>query len=350
MAPRPRRLAILGAKLLFSLLLTAGGLEIGTRLIMPAKQFGLIPNTFDPVCRIRQMADADGFIRCPEYEMEIHTNAGGLREARDFTHARTDGKQRVLCLGDSFTNGLGVHGHETFAKVAEQALEPDFEVLNAGVSATGTAEQLAWFELEGRLYQPDLVVLAFCVNDWTDNAKGGLFTLDSDSTLVQHPAVEGRSLHWLRKLRALPGYNTWFARSHFLNRFRQWYAQRHHGKLEAEAAGNELATNVWGRERALAEALLRELRAAAERNGSEFLVMPVPAQPGSGKPERQEAELAAFLDREGFDWLDLREEIRRHPNPVGGLYYPVDGHWTAAGHALAGRRLAARITENHGGR
>jgi lysophospholipase L1-like esterase len=329
-------------------LLIAGGLEIGTRLIMPAHQFGLIPNTFDPVCRIRQLADADGFIRRPEYEVEIHTNAGGLREAREFTHARTAGKRRVLCLGDSFTNGLGVQGPETFAKVAEQLLQPDFEVLNAGISATGTAEQLAWFELEGKLYQPDVVVLAFCVNDWTDNTKGGLFTLDSDSVLVQHPAVEGRSLHWLRKLRALPGYGTWFARSHFLNRFRQVFAERHHGRLEAEAASGELATEVWKRERALAEALLRELRAAAERIGAEFLVMPVPAQPGSGEPERREAELAAFLDREGFTWLDLRTDIRQHPDPVGGLYYPVDGHWTADGHALAGRRLAARVSQSDG--
>ena len=345
MPPRLRRLVILALKLLGSLLLTVAGLELGTRLFMPEQRFELIPNTFDAVCGIRQLADARGFVHCPEYEMEIHTNAGGLREERDFAFERTIGSWRVLCLGDSFTNGLGVHGHETFAKVAEQTLAPGFEVLNAGVAATGTAEQLAWFNLAGHYYQPDLVVLAFCVNDWTDNTKGGLFTLAGDSTLVQHIAVESRSLHWLRKLRALPGYGTWFAQSHFLNRFRQWYAERHHGQLEADATLGAPAADVWLHERALAEALLRELRATVERAGAALLVMPVPAQVGSGDAQRQEDELAVFLDREGFVWLDLRRDMRQAATQ---LYYPVDGHWTAAGHALAGKRLAQRLASVSG--
>jgi len=341
MPPRLRRLVVLALKVLGSLLLTVAGLELGTRLVMPEQRFELIPNTFDPVCGIRQLADARGFVRCPEYEMEIHTNGGGLREERDFGYERPAGLVRVLCLGDSFTNGLGVHGHETFAKVAERTLGPDFEILNGGVSATGTAEQLAWFNLTGHRYQPDLVVLAFCVNDWTDNTKGGLFTLAADSMLVQHAAVESRSLHWLRKLRALPGYDIWFAQSHFLNRFRQWYAERHHGQLEAGAALSAPAADVWQRERALAEALLRELRTSVERTGAALLVMPVPAQAGSGTAERQQDELAAFLDREGFAWLDLRGDMR---HPVTRLYYPIDGHWTNAGHALAGTRLARRVS------
>ena len=68
------------------------------------------------------------------------------------------------------------------------------EVINAGVSATGTAEQLAWYELAGRDLGPDVVVLAFVINDWTDNTKGGLFTLDPDSALVQHPATSGAAI------------------------------------------------------------------------------------------------------------------------------------------------------------
>jgi lysophospholipase L1-like esterase len=340
MPPRARRLLGLAARLLFSLTLTVAGLELGTRLLMPEDRFELIPNTFDPICRIRQLPDARGFVHCPEYRMEIVTSSQGFREDRVFAAARPDSVRRVLCLGDSFTCGLGVHADETFAKMAERYLRGGAEVINAGVSATGTAEQLAWFQLEGHRLQSDLVVLAFCVNDWTDNTKGGLFTLTTDSTLVQHPASESRSLRWLRRLRALPGYETWFARSHFLNRFRQWYAGRHHGDLVAAAAGGADPEEVWRRERALTEALLRELRVAVERAGAALLVMPVPALPGSGEPERQQAELAAFLEREGFLWIDLRGDVAARAARIDSLYYPVDGHWTAAGHALAGQHLA----------
>ena len=340
--PHLRRTAIVAAtvaaKLLVSLTMVIVGLELGTRLLMPEQRFELIPNTFDPVCRIRQEPDATGFVRCPEYAMEIHTNADGLREDRRY--AATATAARVLCLGDSFTCGLGVPAHETFAKVADRALGADIDVINAGVVATGTAEQLAWYELAGHDYRTDVVVLAFCVNDWTDNTKGGLFTFAADSSLVQHPATEDRSLRWLRKLRALPGYDTWFARSHFLNRFKQWYAQRHHGRLVREAISVEATDEVWHRERALAEGLLTRLRDACERDGTALLVMPVPAVPSSGDAVRRQAELAAFLAREDFAWLDLRPDVDLKTDTIADLYYPVDGHWTAAGHALAGRRLA----------
>lgn len=343
MHPRLRRVAVVAAKLLGSLVIVAVGLELGTRLLMPEQRFELIPNTFDAVCRIRQEADARGFVQCPEYSIEIRTNGGGLRESREYAAAPPDSTARVLCLGDSFTCGLGVDGRETFAKVAERALRGAVEVLNAGVAATGTAEQLAWYALDGRGYRPDAVVLAFCVNDWTDNTKGGLFTLAADSSLVQHPATERRLHRWLRKLRKLPGYRGLYARSHFVNRFRQWYAQRYHGRLEQEAADGATAAEVWAQERALAEALLRRLRTDCERDGAVLLVMPVPALPESGEPVRRQAEMAAFLDREGFAWLDLRPEVARRIAAGDRLYYPIDGHWTAAGHALAGARLAQRL-------
>jgi len=333
---RWRRLLILLGKLLMSVLLTLMGLELGTRLLMPENRFELIPNTFDPVCRIKQLPNARGFVRCPEYAMEILTNDHGLREIRPTRHDRPAGQTRVLCLGDSFTCGLGVQAEETFAKATERL--SGHEVLNAGVAATGTAEQLAWYVEEGRKFQPDLVVLALCVNDFGDNTRGGLFSFAADSSLVQHPAVETRTLHWLRKLRRLPGYGTWFAQSHFLNRFKQAFAHRHHGRLTEEAAGQAPPVQVLHHEMVLMQALLRELRLEVENDGSALLVMPIPALKGSGLPEQQLAELGTFLDHQGFAWLDLRPEFSNEE------YYPVDGHWTATGHARAASILADALT------
>ena len=343
MPPRLRRVLATGLKLLGSLAILVAGLELGTRLLAPETRFELIPNTFDPVCRIRQRPDAHGFVHCPEYRIEIHTSGDGFREEREYAPAPAATVARVLCLGDSFTCGLGVAGRETFAKVADRRLGAEVEVINAGVVATGTAEQLAWYELAGRRYHPDLVVLAFCSNDWTDNAKGGLFSLAPDSTLVQHPATERRLHRWLRGLRTLPGYETWYARSHFLNRFRQWYAARYHGALERRAAGDQAAPEVWRRERALTEALLRALRDACARDGATLLLMPVPALPGSGEAERRQTELLNFLERQDIARLDLRPALLGGTTPIDALYYPVDGHWTPRAHAIAGEELAGTL-------
>ena len=337
--PRFRLLAVLALKLMFSILLTVVLLETATRLVAPEERFELIPNTFDPVCGIRHVSNARGFVRCPEYCMEFRTNSGGLRADGDIPYENHLGRRRILCLGDSFTCGMGVHGHETFSALLDSAGGAETEVLNAGVCAWGTAEQLAWYELEGRRYHPDVVVLAHVVNDWCDNTKGGLFTLASDGSLVQHAAVEGRTLRWMRCLRRLPGYGSWFAGSHALNRFRQWFAVRHHGRLEQAAAGDADPVALWEHERDLGEALLLKLREVCERDGAKLLIMPVPAQPGAAAAERHQEELFSFLSLRDFDLLDLRPEYADRQAAGQQLYYPVDGHWTAAGHRLAAGRL-----------
>lgn len=336
-----RRLGAVLLKLSVSALVLVAGLELGTRLLMPADRFEVLPTTFDPACLVRNEPHGRGFVRCPEYSITILINGGGLRADREHDLAAPGGLRRILCLGDSFTFGLGVPADATFAAVAQRALAGKAEVLNGGHVGTGTAEQLAWYGAYGRAWRPDVVVLAFCVNDWTDSAKSGLFCFAPDSTLVQHPAVEDPTLRRLRKLRSLPGYGSWFARSHFVNRFRQWYAVRHHGRLEAAAAAGRPQQDVWQAERALTEALLRRLRAACRDDGADLLVMPVPALAGSGEPERQLEELMRFLTREGFETLDLRDTFAQQG---AGMTYPVDGHWTEAGHRVAAAALTGVLS------
>lgn len=323
-----KRTARLMAKLLATTLATLVLLEIGVRLVAPVDRFEFIPNTFDPVCQIRQLAHARGFIRCPEYDIEIRTNGGGLREDRE-----TDAG-KILCLGDSFTVGFGVDREQTFAA--------RIGALNAGVAGTGTAHQLAWYAHEGWRYRPSVVVVAPVVNDPADDLRSGLFTFAPDSTLRQHPAVQPRALKVLRGLRRLPGYTTWFARSHLINAVKQAFAVRYHRRLGVVAAGGDDTAAVARREEALERALLRRLRAECEARGAALVVMPVPAAPGSAPQPRQD-RLYAWLQREGFVVVDLRAAAAAAITAGERITYPVDGHWTAAGHALAAAALQAAL-------
>jgi hypothetical protein len=325
-----KRRAILALKLLLTGAATLLALEFGVRVVAPVDRFEFIPNTFDPVCQIRQLPHARGFIRCPEYAIEIRTNGGGLREDRE------DSTGRILCLGDSFTLGFGVRRDETFAA--------RLGALNAGVAGTGTAHQLAWFTSEGWRYQPEVVVVAPVVNDPTDNTTSGLFTFAADSSLVQHPAVQPRTLRALRLLRKIPGYTTVFARSHLLNAFKQAFAVRHHGRLAEQAAGGAAPAEVRRHEDALERALLRRLRAECERRGAALVVMPVPAVPGSPEQSRQD-DLYAWLAQDRFVTVDLRAAFSRALAAGEVLTYPVDGHWTAAAHALAAAQIREFLRE-----
>ncbi len=83
-----------------------------------------------------------------------------------------------MVLGDSQTFGTGVSENELFSKHIETFInskDVDFPkiitVINAGMPGTGTYDQLIYLEREGVKYKPDLVVIAFYINDYDDNVN-----------------------------------------------------------------------------------------------------------------------------------------------------------------------------------
>ena len=108
-------------------------------------------------------------------------DAQGFRNETDFSYDKPPGIVRVLSLGDSNTQGYEVRQEHTFSAVIERYLRGNgvrAEVINAGVSGFGTAEELVFLENEGLKYHPDVVVLGFYANDFEDNIKAGIFAVE----------------------------------------------------------------------------------------------------------------------------------------------------------------------------
>lgn len=97
------------------------------------------------------------------FRSTFRTNSRGLRD-RDYPLARVPGLVRIVVLGDSFTWGYGVNDQEVFTERLEALLD-SVEVINLGVAAYGLAQEIAYLRREGFLYNPDMVILALCLND-----------------------------------------------------------------------------------------------------------------------------------------------------------------------------------------
>jgi hypothetical protein len=123
----------------------------------------------------------------PDGSWEFRINSQGFRDDQDYAYDKPDDVLRILVLGDSHTEGYEIEQEGSYPEVIERYLTRrgvKAEVLNTGVSGFGTAEQLAFFESEGVLYQPDIVVLGFFANDYEDSVKTGLFAVE-DGRLVE---------------------------------------------------------------------------------------------------------------------------------------------------------------------
>ncbi|MFQ5767884.1 MAG: SGNH/GDSL hydrolase family protein, partial [Acidobacteriota bacterium] len=131
----------------------------------------------------------------------VTISSQGLRE-REISLRPPAGRKRILCLGDSVTFGHWVEAWEAFPRRLEETLlgrgEP-VQVINAGVPGYSPFQEMTWLHEKGWTYEPDLVVVAFVLNDVVERfstlaAYGGSHTvLGIDTTATLSPL--NRFLH-----------------------------------------------------------------------------------------------------------------------------------------------------------
>jgi len=88
---------------------------------------------------------------------------------------------RILVVGDSISFGLGVSSAEAFPSLLHEELnkgDKNYQVLNLGVPGYDTIQAIAYLEEVVTDYQPDFVVLGFCLNDM------GVVTLNFRDMLI----------------------------------------------------------------------------------------------------------------------------------------------------------------------
>ena len=164
----------------------------------PAWEGGLFRESEDPILGFENAPGAtktlifrergDG----PARRVPMRVNEQGFRGPA-VPLERTPGRARVACVGDSHTFGEGVLDGETWpARLAlqlarrwtasEDGLRRAPEVINAGVSAYDTLQEVVWMERRVLPYRPDLVLLQYYVNDAA--ARGLPFEAPKDRLLI----------------------------------------------------------------------------------------------------------------------------------------------------------------------
>src|SRR5262245_19902498 len=155
-----------------SLLVAALVLEGGLRLLGMGPQPTI--NRFD-----RQL----GWVKTPstttrrkssEFDITFTVNSLGLRDDEMASPEKPAGTYRVLALGDSFVLGYTVDRKDLFVDELEKVWRAEgrrVDVINAGTEGYSTDQEVLWYDLQGRAFQPDLVLLFPYENDLYWNAK-----------------------------------------------------------------------------------------------------------------------------------------------------------------------------------
>ena len=112
------------------------------------------------------------YVELPDaYGKRMFTNSLGWKDSRPRHEIERDPapKRRIVCLGDSFTEGLGVPQEQTFSAQMERQLGGQFEVLNGGrVSYSPLLEYMRLKKLLAEGYEADVAVLLPDLSDAQD--------------------------------------------------------------------------------------------------------------------------------------------------------------------------------------
>ena len=356
---------------LLAIVATLGLAEVAVRLFVSVP---VAPQMFevDPYTDYRNKRNlSERAVWRGAYDYRWTTNSQGFRGTSEYRVPKPAGVTRVLVLGDSFTFGLGVADDETWPALVERRLRSmcastTLEVVNAGVTAFGTSQQLVLLERDGLALDPDVVVYAFFVNDPEDNLDRGVHILSGD-TLSDRPAAARPKVYAAKRLTEyVPGYRWLLRRSHLVNWIRQLYFRTRPGDLNVGAAPAQTAATP-ARDAARDERKWRMMRALLTRmqdltrgHGAELLVVLIPHLESlsfyaSGSQGRGALLDPKFVDnydsmRAQCDSLSLRcvDVVDWFTTTSGStdpasLFLPVDGHFARPGHDVTASAVTPRL-------
>ena len=280
-----------------------------------------------PATDYRLKPDLTYRLRTPEFEVLVRTNRHGLRGGEpDLERPCT-----VLLLGDSVTFGHGVADDETYAQQLQRKLDDafpgTFTVINSGHNGYDSRREAAFFETYGVSFEPDLVSVAFVMNDPLSNS-GDYQWSPIPLNVLRYLPFEGVAtlLEYLRRNpRELLFHVGLLAEYEEVD---HWTCLNEGACVEAwDATGEQL----W-RIKRQADALRIPLLLV---NIPVYQQLPgaTPPTPSDGSfPSRWLAALGAEM---GVPLVDLYTE----GNLGAEHYFPRDQHLRAAGHEIVASRL-----------
>jgi hypothetical protein len=265
-------------------------------------------------------------------------NSLGLRDRERSPVEVEQGRPRVVALGDSVLFGGGVDLKEIFAIRLERELQKSLgaqaQVFNLGVPGYNTRNEVEYYKLRGAALRPDLILVAYCLNDAFVHSTE-LAELLSDPRYASQRALA-------------PGLSSTLSRGLFIySHFFRLLGTRLSASLSANKdAEDPLASHAAGRS-AVREALAELVEIAKEQNIKVHLVVFPYLFSFSDYPMADEHKFIRALAFElGISVTDLFETFRGAVGNDGEalrIFAPDFIHLNPRGHQITAQVLSTEI-------
>jgi lysophospholipase L1-like esterase len=251
--------------------------------------------------------------------VEYRINNLGFR-GQDITVEKPPGIRRVLCLGDSFTFGEGVREKDAWPQRLGQILGAKTQVINAGLQGADLDSEALYLFLYGRQLAPDVVVIAFFMND----------AMPFEETVAHQSLLEAPV--------ATSSLGRYSAIGRFLERRRGAASQT---RRYLDDLHQSFSSQHWRDERAR----IPRVRAMADHDGFRVLAAIFPllyGLDGNYPLEREHVEVRKAFADAGIEVVDLLPTFRGRV--ASELWaHATDPHPNEIAQAMAAERIAQAL-------
>lgn len=352
--------------------------EAFVRIFSP-QELGSVLNIYrsDEILKYRYQTERQTRQSTTEFDVIIQTNSEGMRD-QEYKHKKENGEYRVLVVGDSFSFGHGVDLERIYPKLLEKHMntsivqsnsQTSYHVINAAVGGYHPEQYYKMMVLYANKLEIDSVIVGFYIGndfrlyDETSEAilqDGYLLGYKNTSIEKQYYGKE-RIREIIRPIRTFLG-----TKSHLYVLLRkalypilyrlELVQPRHVRNLDNYKSETSQDT----RNRfAQTETLVRAFAEFSKENSTPIMFLLIPDRiqvyddvwsesVGASNLDHSEVnkynpnrKLGQILMHEGIEFIDLLPLMRELEHQQ--LYFHKDGHWTAAGHALAADALLVHL-------
>lgn len=285
-------------------------------------------------------ADTSFEVNQGEFKYRYKTNHLGIREREVPFSDSCSG--RIICLGDSYTEGLGTAYDSSYPKVLEKQLLRDkvdgFEVYNAGVA--GSDPFYSYMLLKQKLLttSPNFVLITFNSSDLTDYVfRGGMERFHADGKTYYNKG---------------PWFETIYRYSYLIRFFCEKFMKY---DLNLFVSTDNMSVKYSEAVAAYAN-LFDSLNVSGKAEGRQTMVIIQPiAQEVVESNAHNKQVLRAFdhmeeqLTKRNIPFVNMLPYMRGTLNQQNYLnyFYPNDAHYNSAGYQLLGEKVYEAIQKRY---
>lgn len=285
-------------------------------------------------------------------EYLLTTNSMGFKDDSTRLIPKTTDKYRILFMGDSFTEGIGLPYEQTFVGLIDRQLEDSVDVLNAGVASYSPKLYLSKIKylIEEKKLDFDEVALFIDISDMQDEIVysgwgtkvyfgDALEKLALDNSVIAR-IIEKRG--WIKNIRSMLGLNPILPKNVDVYGFQRDYNSER-GRWTYDA---NVYDGKWGAMGvALALSNLSELHSLLVRNNIKLsiTVYPWPEQIIKGDLNSRQVKIwGEFCKERGIPFLNLFPKFfslsPKPSNTISEYFIKGDNHWNKSGHAVVAQQ------------